>query len=255
MSNSKKTTKKQAPKNPLHPIYEVEKFIGENGEIIKPMYILGEPRDYRLNMGTGMLTLSNGQQITKPKESFKVIPVAIRALEGKLFVKSELREVTAPRKWMEVYFINEKGNLSLFMFHGFSYENLSIASKDLIYDGNKLTETVWTITLESKQNKQKQNFFIADFQFEAIEEDDLATLNAVRENILDEHYHIYREGTKFIKTLYHENWSNGTVKTKKQLADESKQQKALEAEFMTKEELELKDREAIKVEAQPAAAA
>ena len=113
--------------NRLMPISDPSKFVGKAGEIITPRYIIGEPRDYRLNLGNGVLTLGGGKQVTEPKASFKVLPIAVRAIEGALFGQPA-------KKWFEVYFINEANHLCQFMFHGFSVDNLNRASKGLIYD-------------------------------------------------------------------------------------------------------------------------
>ena len=91
------------------PISDPAKFIGENGEIITPKYIVGEPRDYRLNLRKGVLTLNGGKQVTEPQASFKVLPISVRGLEGAIFGQST-------KNWFEVYFINEANQLGLFMF-------------------------------------------------------------------------------------------------------------------------------------------
>lgn len=183
------------------PIAEVAKFIGENGEIITPKYIVGEPRDYRLNLGNGVLTLGGGKQVTEPKASFKVLPVAVRGLEGAIFGQPA-------KNWFEVYFINGANQLGLFMFHGFSVDNLNKSSKELRYDETKLCEVIWNIRLVEKTNKAtKSTYYMAEFSFEEVKVEDLATLKALQENIREEYGSIYRQDTKGAKTLYSENWS------------------------------------------------
>lgn len=182
------------------PIAEVTKFIGENGEIITPKYIVGEPRDYRLNLGNGVLTLGGGKQVTEPKASFKVLPIAVRGLQGALFGQPD-------KNWFEVYFINEAQQLCMFMFHGFSVDNLNKSSKELRYDETKLCEVIWNVRLKEMTNKaQKSTYYMAEFSFEEVKVEDLPTLKSVQENIKEEYGSIYRQDTKGAKTIYSENW-------------------------------------------------
>lgn len=186
--------------NRLMPISDPAKFVQEGGEIMTPRYIVGEPRDYRLNLGNGVLTLGGGKQVTEPKASFKVLPVAVRGLEGAIFGQPA-------KNWFEVYFINEANQLGLFMFHGFSVDNLNKSSKELRYDETKLCEVIWNIRLVEKTNKAtKSTYYMAEFSFEEVKVEDLATLKALQENIREEYGSIYRQDTKGAKTIYSENW-------------------------------------------------
>jgi|GEM_PF-1618185 len=210
--------------NRLMPISDPAKFIGANGEIMTPRYIVGEPRDYRLNLGNGVLTLGGGKQVTEPKASFKVLPIATRCLEGTLFGQPA-------KKWFEVYFINEAGHLGQFMFHGFSVDNLNRASKELRYDETKLCEVVWTVRLVEKTNQaQKSTYYMAEFSFEEVKAEDLPTLKALQNNIREEYQHIYRQSTRGAKTLYAENYSDGTETPKPALAEQAAKEEVLELE-------------------------
>ena len=213
----------------LLPISDPKQFVKEGGEILLPRYRTGDPRNYRLDLGNGVLNLEGRDHVTKPGESFKVIPIAFRCLEHGLFAK----EV---KKWCEVYFINEAGHLSVFLFHGYSVDNLSRATRDLFYQERSLCEVVWTVKLVSKTNKDKQSYFIADFDFEPMDEADLLVLKNLREGIINTYYHIYRSDTADTKTLFAENWSDGKVPTAQELAAEQQRQQDLLKEFATKEE-------------------
>ncbi len=205
------------------PISDPAKFIGKEGEIITPRYIVGEPRDYRLNLGNGVLTLGGGKQVTEPKASFKVLPIATRCIEGALFGQPA-------KKWFEVYFINEAGHICQFMFHGFSVDNLNRASKELRYDETKLCEVVWTVRLVEKTNQaQKSTYYMAEFSFEEVKAEDLPTLKALQNNIKEEYQQIYRQATKGAKTLYSENWCIENASTSA-LAESVAVEEALELE-------------------------
>ena len=213
--------------NRLMPISDPAKFIGANGEIMTPRYIIGEPRDYRLNLGNGVLTLGGGKQVTEPKASFKVLPIAVRAIEGALFGQPA-------KKWFEVYFINEANHVCQFMFHGFSVDNLNRASKELRYDETKLCEVIWTVRLVEKTNQaQKSTYYMAEFAFEEVKAEDLPTLKALQANIQEEYQHIYRQATRGAQTLYSENYSNGTQTTKPALAESTTNEETMELETVS----------------------
>ena len=210
--------------NRLMPISDPAKFIGKEGEIFTPRYIVGEPRDYRLNLGNGVLTLGGGKQVTEPKASFKVLPIAVRGIEGAIFGQPA-------KKWFEVYFINEAGHLGIFLFHGFSVDNLNKSSKELRYDETKLCEVIWTIRLVEKTNQaQKSTYYMAEFSFEKVKDEDLATLKAIQENIREEYGAIYRQDTKGAKTIYSENWGTDEKTSTAALAESVADEEVLELE-------------------------
>lgn len=229
-------------KNPLHPIFEPAKFVREDGEIMTPLYFDGAPRDYRLDMGFGTLCEGNARDKVKGiGNQFKVIPIAVRALKGKVFVKKAELEMTEEKKWVEVYFVNNLGNLCMFMFHGFSVQNLSAATKVSKYNGVKLTESVWTIRCHEKTNKENQKYYMAFFHIEPLNDDDKNTMKHVYSNLIEKTPNIYREDTIKYETLFYENWNDGSIVTEATLEAEKQKQKALLKDFATKEELELEN--------------
>jgi len=208
---------------------DVTKFIGTEGEIITPKYIVGEPRDYRLNLGNGVLTLGGGKQVTEPKASFKVLPIAVRGLQGALFGQPD-------KNWFEVYFINEAQQLCMFMFHGFSVDNLNKSSKELRYDETKLCEVIWNVRLKEMTNKaQKSTYYMAEFSFEEVKADDLPTLKSVQENIKEEHGLIYRQDTKGAKTIYSENWCANEKVATAAIAESVAKEEVMELEPVAEE--------------------
>lgn len=195
------------------------------------LYMPGNPRSYRLDLGKGCLNLEGRQQVTKPGDAFKVIPIAFRCLQDGLFGQAE-------KKWCEVYFINEQGNLSVFMFHGYSVQNLSEAARDLFYEKCKMTEAVWTVKLEKKLNKDNQPYYMAFFEFEPLKGKDLEAHRVKIEEIEADYFHIYRADTMEAKTLFLENYSTHLEPTRAEIEAEKEQQAALLREFATKEEKE-----------------
>ena len=213
----------------LMPLTEIK-----NLENLKILYMLGNPRSYRLDLGKGVLNLEGRNQVTKPGEPFKVIPIAFRCLQDGLFGQAQ-------KKWCEVYFLNNLGNVSVFMFHGFSVDNLSEAARDLFYENCKLTEAVWTVKLEKKQNKDGQNYYMAFFEFEPIKAKQLEAHKAKIEEIESTYFHIYRADTMEAKTIFQENYSTHLEPTKAELEAAKVKEEALLREFESKEEKEKRE--------------
>jgi hypothetical protein len=218
-------------KNSRNPIYDPSKLVTKDGEILTPKYLTGNPLNYRLDMGKGVLNFEGQENLTKAAKPFKVLPIAFRCLEGVLFGNPS-------KKWAEVYFINEKKQLGMFMFHGFSVEQLAQSTRILQYDDGKLTEAVWTISFVEKSNEANQKFYIADFDFEVLNEEKKLIWEGVRDNILQKYFHIYRDNTRKLTTRFQENWSDGLVPNSYELAAELAREKAMLAQFKERQKAE-----------------
>ena len=208
----------------LLPISDIKKL--ENLDI---RYMPGNPRSYRLDLGKGVLNLEGREQVTKPGETFKVIPIAFRCLQDGLFGQPE-------KKWCEVYFVNEDGHIGVFMFHGFSVQNLSEAARDLFYEKRGLCEVQWTVNLEKKVNKQGQSYFMAFFFFFPLPKKELEKQRLLIQDIEATYFHIYRSDTMEAKTLFAENYSTHLEPTRAEIEAEKERETALLTEFTPKEE-------------------
>ena len=208
----------------LLPISDIKKL--ENLDI---RYMPGNPRSYRLDLGKGVLNLEGREQVTKPGETFKVIPIAFRCLQDGLFGQPE-------KKWCEVYFVNEDGHIGVFMFHGFSVQNLSEAARDLFYEKRGLCEVLWTVKLEKKTNKEGAPYFMAFFDFTPLPKKDMEKQRQLVQDIEATHFHIYRSDTMEAKTLFAENYSTHLEPTRAEIEAEKERQTALLTEFTPKEE-------------------
>ena len=203
----------------LNPVTDINKLA--NLEI---RYMPGNPRSYRLDLGKGALNLEGREQVTKPGETFKVVPVAFRCLEDGLFGQDK-------KKWCEVYFINEAGHLCVFMFHGYSVQNLSEAARDLFYENKGLCEVAWSVKLEKKTNKDNQPYFMAFFDFEPLPKKDLEKHKAVIVDIEATYFHIYRSDTVEAKTLFSENYSTCLEPTRAEIEAGKEAKRRLLEEF------------------------
>jgi len=208
----------------LLPISDIKKL-----ETLEARYMPGNPRSYRLDLGKGVLNLEGRQQVTKPGETFKVIPVAFRCLEDGLFGQPV-------KKWCEVYFVNEEGHVGVFMFHGFSVQNLSEAARDLFYEKRGLCEVLWTVKLEKKTNKEGAPYYMAFFDFTPLPKKELEKHRSLILDIEATHFHIYRSDTMEAKTLFAENYSTHLEPTRAEVEAEKERQTALLTAFTPKEE-------------------
>ncbi|MCB9341967.1 MAG: hypothetical protein H6577_27885 [Lewinellaceae bacterium] len=207
----------------LLPISDIKKL--ENLDI---RYMPGNPRSYRLDLGKGVLNLEGREQVTKPGETFKVIPIAFRCLQDGLFGQPE-------KKWCEVYFVNEDGHIGVFMFHGFSVQNLSEAARDLFYEKRGLCEVQWTVNLEKKVNKQGACYYMAFFDFTPLPKKELEKQRLLIQDIEATYFHIYRSDTMEAKTLFAENYSTHLEPTRAEIEAEKERETALLTEFTPKE--------------------
>lgn len=185
----------------LLPIADPTQFIDAEGNIIIPVYASGSPRNYRLNGSKGQLNINGKQDITKPGESFKVLPIAFRILNGELFT-------TPHKRWCEVYFINAAGHLSMFMFHSYSLENLETAfNEHLFYEGSNYCEAVWTVTFQKKVNKDNASYCLAFFDFTPLTAEEKKTAALVTESLKDNDIKVFRRDTLDFKTEQSINWN------------------------------------------------
>ncbi|MCF8245529.1 MAG: hypothetical protein K9J37_13645 [Saprospiraceae bacterium] len=208
----------------LNPITDLKKL-----EKIEIRYMPGNPRSYRLDLGKGVLNLEGREQVTKPGADFQVVPVAFRCLEDGLFGQDR-------KKWCEVYFINESGHLSVFMFHGYSVQNLSESARDLFYENKGLCEVLWDVKLVKKATKEDKPYYMAFFDFTPLKEEELKKHQALIDDIEATYFHIYRSDTMEAKTLYSQNYSTHLEPTRAEIEAEKERQSALIAEFSDKEQ-------------------
>lgn len=176
-------------------------------------YMPGNPRNYRLDLGKGALNLEGKEPVTKPGASFQVVPIAFRCLEAGLFGQPQ-------KKWCEVYFLNEAGHVCMFMFHGFSVQNLSESARDLFYEKKGLCEVRWNVRLEQKMNEAGAKYYMAFFDFEPLSDKELELHAAKIADTVATYSHLYRADTMESKTLFHENYSTHEEPTKAELEAE-----------------------------------
>ena len=215
----------------LNPNSDPKKLITE-GAINPIKYLTGEPRNYRLDLSKGYLNLNGMTAITKPKQEFQVIPIAIRTIEADLF-KQGLK------KWCEFFFLNESSQVCCFMFHEFSLDNFRQQFKELYYDEIAPTDAKWKISFIEKQTNDadKNKYFIADFAYEMLSPDEIAIQAELVSQIKQENIFIFRADTAKEKSTYKIGYSSPEEKAEgDQKLEDRKHQKMLDEVFPVKEE-------------------
>jgi hypothetical protein len=152
----------------LMPALEIKDFVNtKTGEVRKLRYLEGKPRQYRFDAKEGVMYAMFGEDkepLTKKKEAFSFIPVALRVFEAELFAA----QYEGVRTWAEIYFINNGGDLCHFLIHGYSVEELQKLNAQIFYatpadeEPKPINHFIVTLTPEQKEN-DKGKYCIAYF--------------------------------------------------------------------------------------------
>jgi hypothetical protein len=119
-------------------------------------YLLGNPYQYKTDMRTGVLTLTDDTVLTKKDSVIKLRVVAIHIFKAKMFAYSE-------RLWSEIFFVNGIGAISMMRFHGYSVEKLLESVKATVYRDIDIPKSILEISFKVSKSG---TFRIAQFQFE-----------------------------------------------------------------------------------------
>ncbi len=167
----------------------------ETGEIIPAAYRPGHPRQYRFNASEGRFNMNGETNITKPGETFALIPLAIRVFKDNLFERGR-------KTWAEIFFLNAKNQVCATMLHGYSVENLQALESELFYEDLNIGEIVLKITPQVKTSKTNGNkFFIAEFDFEAADKELLTMLQTTVQDCQINRQETYNEDSEMIINL------------------------------------------------------
>ncbi len=138
-------------------------------------YLPGFPRNYRFNAKEGLLNFQGEQKLTDRGESFQLLPIAFRIFTDQILGFSR-------RRWAELFFINQAGQLCALMFHGYSVEHLQHLSGDLYYDNAALTDVVLTVTPEARSNEHGK-YFVAKFNYAPLSVEEREQLESLRDSL------------------------------------------------------------------------
>lgn len=138
-------------------------------------YLPGFPRKYRFDAKNGKLNFNGQTDITGKGQSFNLISLAYRIFTDEILGYSR-------RKWAELFFVNQAGQLCSLLFHGFSVDQLQTILGDLYYEDAGLTDIQLTITPEPRSN-EFGNYYVASFGFEVLPAEDGEQLALIAESM------------------------------------------------------------------------
>lgn len=162
------------------------------------MGFVGEPRNFRFHAGRGVFLMDDNSEIT---EKLTIIPLAFRLFHAaSLFQSSD-------KRWVEMAFIDQLGNICNISWHGWSVENFIKTQIPLSYERKDICDVAWTLTPVEKTNKKtKSKYAMLEFVFKHIDE----KTKVFHDTIRGEHK-FYREYTLLlagVKELASKNWHN-----------------------------------------------
>lgn len=136
---------------------------GEVTSVIK--YLPAQPFEYRYNGSTGGFQQGETPLFdpqNKPVRAFTIQPIAWRAFDAEMFNRKRVD------KWVELFFVDDKGRLSHILFNNSSVTLFMQLAKDLFYDGVALNEVVLSINSEKitkDVNGQQLTWYAAKFEY------------------------------------------------------------------------------------------
>ncbi|MGB3585503.1 MAG: hypothetical protein WBA23_03130 [Tunicatimonas sp.] len=120
-------------------------------------YRIGNPRQYRANAKDGKFTLEGSEPVGS---TVRLHVLAYRIFEGELFKRENV--------WLELFFLDSKGNVSSMLFNSYSVGNFQRFQDTLYYRGVPLEQVViqirWTARTATLPNDEQITYHIADFE-------------------------------------------------------------------------------------------
>ena len=161
---------------------EIKHFKQNLRAIEEIKYLEGAPLIYRTNCSVGMVMDHKNKAMG---DTFLMTPIAWRVFSDDLYQKGH-------RKWIEFFFINEKGNLTNIAIHGISAEEfLKETLSEIYYEGKQMSELVFQLYFEKKKGTdgdQEWSYFIC--RFSIVDELDEETINHIAD--LTKDFKLYR---------------------------------------------------------------
>jgi hypothetical protein len=124
-------------------------------------YLEGRPKQYRADAKGGNFNINGGKPVG---DTLTFIPIAWRFFEDDILQMGM-------KKWVELFFVDDKNCVSAILFHGYSREHLEKLAQDLFYDDVTLSEVVLTVKFVQKKNekiKPAATYHIAEFEVEEV---------------------------------------------------------------------------------------
>ncbi len=124
-------------------------------------YLEGQPRQYRADAKAGNFNVNGGNPT---RDSLSFIPMAWRFFEDDILQMGR-------KKWVELFFVDEKNCVSAILFHGYSRDNLEKLARDLFYEDVTLSDVKITARFVAKKNEKQKPaiiYHIAGFEVDEV---------------------------------------------------------------------------------------
>jgi hypothetical protein len=124
-------------------------------------YLEGRPKQYRADAKGGNFNINGGTPIG---DTLSFVPLAWRFFEDDILQMGK-------KKWVELFFIDDKNCVSAILFHGYSREHLEKLAQDLFYEDVTLSDVVISVRFVPKKNekiKPAATYHIAEFEIEEV---------------------------------------------------------------------------------------
>jgi hypothetical protein len=124
-------------------------------------YLEGQPKQYRADAKAGNFNVNGGNPTM---DSLSFIPMAWRFFEDDILQMGR-------KKWVEIFFVDEKNCVSAILFHGYSRDNLEKLARDLFYEDVTLSDVkIMARFVPRKNEKQKPAivYHIARFEVDEV---------------------------------------------------------------------------------------
>lgn len=138
-------------------------------------YLPGFPRSYRFDAKKGILNFNGEKDLTQKGQAFSLVPLAFRIFTDEILGFTR-------RRWAELFFVNEGGQVCSLLFHSYSVEQLQRALGELYYDDASLTDVRLTVLPEPRQNAYG-SYYVATFRCEALPAAERAQLAALADSL------------------------------------------------------------------------
>ncbi|MDO1449829.1 hypothetical protein Q0590_26355 [Rhodocytophaga aerolata] len=128
-------------------------------------YLEGRPKQYRADAKAGQFTIHGTDPVG---DTLRFTPIAWRFFEDDILQLGH-------KKWVELFFIDDKNCLSAILFHGYSREALEKLAQDLFYEDVTLSGVVLLARFIQKKNekiKPAATYHIASFEIEELLSED-----------------------------------------------------------------------------------
>jgi hypothetical protein len=141
----------------IHHLF-IMKIQTKDGEV-EVKYLAGAPKQYRFDAKSGDFNVGGDKSATF--KELTIHPIAWRFFEDDILAMGR-------KKWVELFFLDDRNCLSAILFHGFSEESLRRLAEPLYYDDMTLGDVILTVTAERKENSKvtpKAVYYIAKFEY------------------------------------------------------------------------------------------